>query len=158
MSHARIRKLFSDALLTYAEPTDIPVYLDNVTKCVRKKRIETDPAEQKPDEYIATHLIPADTFSDTLSGDHTGYIGMFQMTIVTKYGTGCTRAEDIIDGLQDTFKINKVYTADNGFTVQVTSPIKTNDGQQKGIQWVQHAYFEYRSDKYTELDLLQPLT
>lgn len=133
MSHARIRKLFSAALSEYATANDIPTSFDNVS-------------DQFTTDHIESHLIPADTFSETLSGDHTAFIGMFQMTLVVQYNMGLLKPEQWVDDLQNIFKINKVFTDTSGFSVQVISPIKTHEGKQEGVQWRMPCYFEYRSD------------
>lgn len=136
MSHARVRKLFSAALAEYAVLKGIKVSYDNV-----KEKFDED-----DDDHIETHLIPADTFTDTLGGDHKAFIGMYQMKIVTKYGTGYLKTEEIIEELQAIFKVFKEFTDDTGFSVQVISPIKTPEGKQNASQWAVPAYFEYRAD------------
>lgn len=133
MSHARIRKLFSAALSEYASLNNIPVSFDNV-----KSSFTTD--------HIESHLIPADTFSDTLAGDHKAFIGMFQMTLVVQYNTGLLKPEQWTSDLQDIFAINKLFTDTSGFSVQVVSPIKTHEGKQLDTQWKVPIYFDYRSD------------
>lgn len=136
MSHARVRTLFSAALAEYAELKGIKVSWDNV-----KEQFDADDAD-----HIETHLIPADTFTDTLGGDHKAFIGLYQMKIVTKYGTGYLKTEEIIEDLQNVFKVYKEFTDTNGFAVQVISPIKTPEGKQNASQWAVPAYFEYRAD------------
>jgi hypothetical protein len=133
MSHARIRKIFSALLADYAESKNIDVSFDNVTLTSDGDRIES-------------HLIPSDTFSDTLSGDHNAYIGMFQMTLVVQYNNGLLEVESMVEELQVIFKNNKVFTDSSGFSVQVISPIKTPEGRQSGVQWRVPCYFEYRAD------------
>jgi hypothetical protein len=139
MSHGRIRKLFSDKLLEYVTSTDSPKPLSYSFDNIKKNGPESA-------DYIEAHIIPSDTFSDTLGGDHTAFIGMYQMTIVVQYNTGYVKVEKIVEHLQNAFKINKVFTDASGFSVQVISPIKTAEGKQSGIQWRVPCYFEYRSD------------
>lgn len=134
MSHGLIRKTFSAALATYAAQKNIPVSYDNV-----KGMFDTE-------DHIEAHLIPSDTFSDTLGGDHKAFIGMYQMTIVVQYNTGYLKVESIVEELQNIFQINKMFTDVSGFSVQVVSPIKTPEGKQVGVQWRVPCYFEYRSD------------
>ena len=133
MSHARIRKLFSAALSEYATVNNIPLSFDNV-----KEQFITD--------HIESHLIPSDTFSDTLSGDHKAFVGMFQMMLVVQYNKGLLKPEQWVEDLQNIFQINKMFTDTTGFSVQVISPIKTHEGKQEGVQWRMPCYFEYRSD------------
>ena len=134
MSHGRIRKIFSAVVAEYATQKDIPVSYDNVSF----KSGDVD--------HIETHLIPADTFSDTLGGDHKAFIGMYQMTLVVQYNTGLLKAEQIAEELQNIFQINEMFTDGLGFSVQVTSPITIPEGKQVGVQWRVPCYFEYRSD------------
>lgn len=134
MSHARIRKLFSATLSEYAALKNIPVSYDNV-----KSLFDSE-------DHIESHIIPADTFSDTLSGDHKAFIGMFQMTLVVQYNTGLLNAETMIDELQSIFGVNQMFTDTSGFSVQVISPIKYPEGKQSGTQWRVPCYFEYRAD------------
>lgn len=137
MSHARVRTLFSAALANYAQQKGLEVSYDNVK------------IEFVGDTYIRSHIIPSDTFSDTLSGDHKGYTGMFQMTIVTKYGTGLLTMESIANDLQNIFLVNKMFTDGKvpiPFNVQVTSPLIVPEGKQSGVAWESPCYFEYRAD------------
>lgn len=134
MSHARVRTLFSAALANFAQQKGLEVSYDNVM------------IEFTGDTYIKSHTIPADTFSDTLSGDHKGFIGMYQMTIVTKYGVGSLVAETLVDELQSIFIVNQMFTDTSGFSVQVISPIKVPEGKQDGTVWVLPCYFDYRAD------------
>lgn len=133
MSHARIRKIFSALLANYGVQKNIPVYFDNVVGTVTG-------------DHLEAHLIPADTFSGTLSGDHKAFIGMFQITIVVQYNTGLLKAEQIVDELQAIFGINQMFTDTSGFAVQVVSPIKTPEGKQDGVQWRAPTRFDYRAD------------
>lgn len=133
MSHGRIRRIFSALISEYAIQKNIPVSFDNV-----KGSFDVD--------HIETHLIPSDTFSDTLSGDHKAFVGMYQMTIVVQYNTGLLKAEEITEELQNIFGINEVFSDTSGFSVQVISPIKVPEGKQDGVQWRLPCYFEYRSD------------
>ena len=136
MSHARVRKLFSAALATYAEQKGIKVSYDNVKEMFDDTTVD----------HIESHLIPADTFSDTLSGDHNSYIGMYQMTLVSKYGIGLLDPEELIEELQNIFQNNKMFTDADGFSVQVMSPIHSPEGKQAGVQWRVPCYFNYRAD------------
>ena len=134
MSHGRIRKIFSALVSEYATQNNIPVAYDNVSF----KAVDVD--------YIETHLIQSDTFSDTLSGDHKAFIGIWQMTLVVQYNTGLLKAEQICEDLQGIFELYKTFTDTSGFSVQVVSPIKIPEGKQVGVQWRIPCYFEYRSD------------
>lgn len=151
MSHGTIRKLLNKALLEYTDTTGIPVYLDNV-RSFDKNGSPIDPPTTG--DYLKAHCIPADTYDDSLSGDHMVYIGIYQVTIVTKYGVGSLQSENIAKAIQNVFYRNRriVDPADtnpiveNRFTVQVTSPVVVPEGRQQGVQWVLPIHFEYRAD------------
>lgn len=135
MSHGKSRILFTAALADWCDINGIDYSVDNVYH------------ESVEDEnHIRSHLIPADTYSDTLGGDIITYIGMFQMSIYTKFGTGLLDNEIIIEALRNVFKLNRRFTDADGFSVQVTSPIHAPEGKQIGGQWVVPCYFDYRAD------------
>lgn len=135
MSHARVRKLFSAALAEWAADKNIPVSYDNV--------VNTFDMNQN---HVQSHIIPSDSYSDTLGGDILTYTGIFQLKVITKYGVGMLDSEEYIRELQEVFKLNKRFEDDNGFAVQVVSPIFTPEGKQVGAQLVVPSYFTYRAD------------
>lgn len=143
MSQARVRKLFYNALLEYTDTTGIAVYLDNIREFDQNGAVIEPPPSGN---YLHAHLIPTDTYDDSLGGDHKVFEGIFQVTIVTEYGRGSKNAEDIADEIQEVFKLNKRFTDSLGFTVQVLTPLKVPEGRQQGIQWRLPVYFNYRAD------------
>lgn len=134
MSHARVRSLFNTALIAYATPKTIRVATDNV---------KFTPTTNET--YIVAHLIPADTSTNTLGGDHKGYLGLYQIKVVTATGVSTSVADNIVQELQAVFQVDKLFTKD-GFTVQVTSPIHSPEGKAQEGSWVVPCYFEYRAD------------
>ena len=134
MSHAKARALFNTALLAYATPKQIRVATDNVMF----KPITNE-------TYIAAHLIPADTTTNTLGGDHKKFIGIYQIKVVTGSGVSTSVSDNITQDLQDVFQVDKMFTKD-GFTVQVVSPIHSPEGRAQEGSWVVPCYFEYRAD------------
>lgn len=134
MSHSRVRALFNTALLSYATPKNIRVATDNV-----KFTPNTN------ETYLAAHLIPADTFTMTLSGDHKSFIGIYQIKVVTGSAISTAVSDNITEELQDVFLVDKLFTKD-GFTVQVNSPIHSVEGKAQEGSWVVPCYFEYRAD------------
>lgn len=152
MNHELASILFADALITYAtDPSrNYTVAIDNV---------DVGPIETTP--IIEAHIIPADTFSDTLSGDHLGIEGMWQMKVKVPYAQGSFQAMVIGNQLAKIYKINKEFEFDDtfdidevdttGFKVQVISPLKSHKGRNDHSQWEVIYYFEYRSDQYVEI-------
>lgn len=137
MGHELASTLFSDAFYDYVtDPTRMYSY--------SLANIDSGPVETLP--YLEAHIIPADTFSDTLDGDHLGIEGMWQIKVYTQYGTGTLQSAQIGRELSKIYKINKVFEYDDDFSVQVISPLKCHQGIQEGTRWVVPYYFEYRSD------------
>lgn len=134
MSHSRVRALFNTALIAYATPKNIRVATDNV-----KFTPNTN------ETYIVAHLIPADTYTNTLGGDHKAFIGLYQMKVVTGTGVSTSVSDNITQDLQAVFLVDKLFTKD-GFTVQVVSPIHSPEGKAQDGSWVVPCYFEYRAD------------
>ncbi len=146
MGHDTVRFLFQAALYEWAELNNVHIETDN------EKNQQVDPALPPPPAVtprVSAHIIPADTFSATLGGDHEAFIGMFQMTVFTQDGTGTGSSDDIINSLKKVFRNNRRFVGRNDeyeFVVQITSPIHTPEGKQEGVEWLVHTYFEYRAD------------
>lgn len=134
MSHSRVRALFNTALIAYATPKNIRVATDNVKFTPNVN-----------ETYIAAHLIPAETYTNTLGGDHKAFIGIYQMKVVTGTGVSTSASDDITQDLQTVFQVDKEFTKD-GFTVQIVSPIHSPEGKAQDGSWVVPCYFEYRAD------------
>ncbi len=134
MSNARIRVLFNTALVGYAKPKGIRVAADNT------------PFTPKTNEtYLVAKLIPVDTSTETLGGDHKGYIGLYQIKVVTASGISTDVSDKLIEELQDVFKVDKLFSKD-GFSVRVISPIHGPEGKAQEGSLVVPCYFEYRAD------------
>lgn len=102
-------------------------------------------------DHIVTHLIPAPAYSETLSGDHTSYTGIYQLTLNANVNNGgVSSVEDMTDVIQNIFRINTRLTSASGdLTVQVISPLKSTEGRVTGEGskwWTIHTYFDYRAD------------
>lgn len=135
MSHARVRNLFQTALKTYADGKGIRVAFDNVQFTPRAN-----------ETYLVSHLLPADTSSNTLSGDHERILGLYQITIVTASGSATKASDDVAQELKQEFKVFKRYTDSSGFTVCVMSPLHTPEGKVQNGGWIVPCYFNYRAD------------
>jgi hypothetical protein len=135
MSHAKARNLFNKALQDYATTKGYKVAYDNVKYSPVVGEV-----------YLQSHLIPASTLTETLGGDHKMFLGLYQVSIVTAYGTAVLVSDTIAAELQNIFTIDKVFTDTTGFQVQVYSPFHTPEGKVVGTSWIVPSYFEYRSD------------
>ena len=96
--------------------------------------------------YLKSHILPSVTRSLTLSGDHTLYAGLYQVTVVTPLGGGVRICNDIYKELKNVFKINDRNTLDGVEFVQQTSPIHTTQGFVEDVTFTYPMWWEYRSD------------
>lgn len=135
MSHSQVRNLFQTALKTYADAKPIRVAYDNVQF-----------VPLAGETYLVSHLLPAQTDSNTLSGDHKAFFGVYQITIVTPSGKATSASDAIAKELQERFSIYKRYTDSTGFTVQVMTPLHVPEGRVKNGGWIVPCYFNYRAD------------
>lgn len=137
MSHFKVKSLFEIALAEYAATKGIRVAYDNV-----KFTATTN------ETYLQTHLMPADTFTDTMSGDHTAYIGVFQIKIIIGSGKSVKVVSEISTELQNIFKTYKVFreASPSTFSVQVFSPFNVPEGKVIDGSWIVPCYFQYRAD------------
>jgi hypothetical protein len=143
MSTSKIRRLLTNALIDGLTDEN-----GNSLYTVKINGFMSPPADVE-DTFIVAHIIPADTESDTLSGDHKAYTGIFQMMVRSDaLGNGVLNAELAADKLQEIFYINR-RLSDNDFVVQVTSPLRVGEGIQgpEGNEWWQvPCRFTYRAD------------
>ena len=137
MSHARIRNIFNYEMSLFAEVNSLRVSFDNVSF-----------TPNVDETYIQCHLIPADTQTRTLGGDHKEYIGLYQMKIITASGDGYGNADEFVEKLQTKFPVYALFKEDDPSTlnVQVLSPIHSPEGKDQSGSWVVPCSFEYRAD------------
>lgn len=138
MSHARIRRLFERRLTDYCTLKGFDISVENATLTPTAKKV-----------FIKSHLLPADTFTDTLGGDHKAFIGLYQMGIAIPLQKGVGASDAIIQELQDLFPVyslvEDVGSLDN-FKVQVMSPITLLMGRSEESVYYIPVRFEYRAD------------
>lgn len=133
MSQRLIRQLYEQRLATWAAGKPLPVAWQNVAL--------TPPAGT----YLRAFLLPADTDSQDMAGDHRAYTGVFQVSIVTPNGQGSGAAEELAEELAALFPMALRLTS-GAFAVQIIAP--TSIGQQ--IPGDTHltlpVWFRYRAD------------
>lgn len=95
--------------------------------------------------YLRAHLLPADTESVDLKGDHRGYRGIFQVDIVRPIGSGPGPALDIAAELNALFPVNGRYTS-GAVTAQVITPVSAGPAGQDASSYVVPVSFQYRAD------------
>ena len=112
MSQQRIRAAFESRLATWAASKALPVVWQNVG------------AGNMTGDHLRAYLLPAQTLSMDIAGEHRGYRGVFQVSIFTKPGIGANRAESLARELDELFPVaNRMLSA--GVTVQIMTPMAT---------------------------------
>lgn len=136
MSHNIIAAAFESRLLTWAKARAKPI------KIVVENETYT-PATGET--YLRAFTLPAVTGSNTLSGDHRVYAGVFQINIVTASGKYRTEASGIVDELAALFPLNlRIPRA--GLIALVMTPVAPGPGIPDGNTFTVSASFQYRSD------------
>jgi hypothetical protein len=140
MSNKIIRSLFEGRLKTWATARvpALPIAYEDVDF--------TPPVDGSP--YLQAFLLPATPDSQDLEGKHTSYRGVFQVSIVTKAGTGRGTAEGIADEIAALFPNNLALTKTT-FTVYVRSPMATASAQPGDTTTTLPLSFTYRADTTT---------
>lgn len=110
MSQARVRNAFESRLATWAASKALPVVWQNVG------------AGNMTGDHLRAFLLPAQTLSMDLAGEHRGYRGVFQVSIFTRPNIGANRAESLARELDELFPVVLRMTW-QGLTVQITAPM-----------------------------------
>lgn len=140
MSETRIRALYETRLQTFADANDFKVAFEN-SKADPTKLANSDGV------YLTAFLLPADTGSEDLAGDHNGHVGVFQINVNTKVGVGPGIAYRTADLLRASFTNNlRLTNADDGFVVQIVSPLSIGPGIKGASVYTVPTSFRYRAD------------
>jgi len=136
MSHNIIAAAFESRLLAWAKTRPKPL------KVVAENETYTPGAAET---YLRAFTLPAVTDSNTLSGDHRVYTGVFQVSVVTPSGKYRTEASGIVDELAALFPLNlRIPRA--GLVALVMTPVAPGLGIPDGNTYTVPASFQYRSD------------
>lgn len=136
MSHNIIAAGFESRLLAWAKARTKPL------KVVVENETYTPAAGET---YLRAYTLPAPVASNTLSGDHRLYTGVFQINIVTPSGKYRTEASSIVDELAVLFPLNlRIPRA--GLVALVMTPVAPGPGIPDGNTFTVPASFQYRSD------------
>lgn len=136
MSHNIISAAFESRLLAWANTRAKPL------KVVVENETYTPGVAET---YLRAFTLPAVTDSNTLSGDHRIYTGVFQVNIVAPSGKYRTEAGDIVDELAALFPLNlRIPRA--GLVALVMTPVAPGPGIPDGNTFTVPASFQYRSD------------
>lgn len=135
MSHSDIRKAFNDKVRAYGATKGYHVVLQNA------------PYKPKVDEiYLKTYIMPSTAATDTLSGDHKRYMGVYQIDILIPNNTGTGDITEIIDDLQLEFPVYSYVPFDTDKEVIVLSPIDMASGRNQDTHFSTPVWFSYRCD------------
>ncbi|PYD05941.1 phage tail terminator-like protein [Pseudomonas syringae group genomosp. 3] len=134
MSHKIIRSLLEQRLTVWAGGRSLRIAYQGVTFTP-----ETD------ETYLAAFMLPAGTGTDTLSGDHRVYTGVFQINVVTSAGNGTGEAEGIVDDIATLFPAYLRLKQD-AFEVLVLTPVEPGPPITGDTTLTVSASFQYRSD------------
>ena len=118
MSQARVRNAFESRLAAWAASKALPVVWQNVG------------AGNMTGDHLRAYLLPAQTLSMDLAGEHRGYRGVFQVSIFTRPNIGANRAESLARELDDLFPV-ALRMLSAGLTVQVMTPMASRPAIQE---------------------------
>ena len=137
MSDRLIRSLFESRLKSWADSRlpELPIAFEDV-------------AFTPPDgTYLRAFLLPASPDSEDLEGKHVAYRGVFQVSVVTKSGSGRGAAGLIAEEIAALFPNNLELTK-AGFSVFVRSPMGTASALQSDTTSALPLSFQYRADTF----------
>ena len=134
MSHKIIRSIFEQRLAAWAADRKLRIAYQGYA------------FDQQPGEtYLAAFTLPTATSTNTLSGDQRLYTGVFQINVVTPFGTGTANAEALVDEL-DTLFPAFLRLKESDFEVMVFTPVQPGPFVQADNTLTVSASFQYRAD------------
>lgn len=136
MSHAIIASIYEAKLIAWSKARAEPIK-------VVFENVQYDPADGET--YLRGFLLPGDTASSTLAGDHRAFIGVYQVSIVAPANTGKTKTNPLEVELTSLFPL---YARDTkaGITVVTMSPVDPGPGIPDPPTFTVPVSFEYRAD------------
>lgn len=134
MSHSAVRSILESRLASWATTNTINVAWENVPY-----------SPTQGETYVRAFLLPAETVSQDLKGDHRRYLGVFQVSIVTPINSGPGAALALVDSLNTQFPMNGRYTS-GAVTVQIVGPASPAPAIQEESHFVIPVSLRYRCD------------
>lgn len=95
--------------------------------------------------YLKAFLLPGDTTSDDLAGDHEAHRGVFQVSVVSPTNIGSGVANGIAKEIAAQFYTNLRLTV-SGVTVQQITPCRVAAALQGDSDYTVPVSFSYRAD------------
>lgn len=136
MSHNIIASIYEARLIAWAKALPVPL------KVVVENEAYT-PANGST--YLKAFTLPAGTTSNTLSGDHKLYTGVFQVSIVTPSGKFRGAAGAVADQIAALFPLYERITK-GALTVVTMSPVDPGPGIPDDTAFTVPVSFMYRAD------------
>ncbi|WP_443693991.1 phage tail terminator-like protein [Pseudomonas sp.] len=136
MSHAIIASIYEAKLIAWSKARTEPIK-------VVFENVQYDPADGET--YLRAFMLPGDTASTTLAGDHRAFIGVYQVSIVAPANTGKSKTNPLVAELTALFPL---YARDTkaGVTVVTMSPVDPGLGIPEPPTFTVPVSFEYRAD------------
>lgn len=138
MSEALIRKAFEAKLKTWADAQVPPVVV-----AWQNVELTQAPAER----YLRAFLLPLPTLSEDLGRVHRRYEGVFQITVVEKFGVGTGPANAVIAALAALFP-PATDLVDGSLRVHVLQPLSAAAGVPTRDRYEIACSLNYRADTY----------
>jgi len=135
MSHRLCRQLLEARLVSWASTKALHVQLQNGATYTPKSG----------ETYLTATLLPALTDSETLSGDHREYTGIFQVSVVTPAGKGAGAGEALADELAALYPLNDRLSK-GAFIVQIITPMAVARSIQGDTDFTIPVSLTYRAD------------
>ena len=135
MSKRQIRAAFESRLNTWAKAQTPPLQ-------VAWQNVAFTPSTYP---YLRAFIVPAETDSLDLAGEHRAYTGIFQVNVVGETGKGAAAVERIAEGLADLFPLNLRMPLDDG-EVLVYAPMSEGPALPDGGTFTLPVWCRYRMD------------
>ncbi|MBC3336659.1 phage tail terminator-like protein [Pseudomonas [fluorescens] ATCC 17400] len=136
MSHAIIASIYEAKLIAWSKARTEPIK-------VVFENVKYEPADGET--YLRAFMLPGETASSTLAGDHRAFIGVYQVSIVAPANSGKTKTNPLVVELTALFRL---YARDtkSGFTVVAMSPVEQGPGITDAATYMVPLSFQYRAD------------
>lgn len=125
-----------------SELYDTPIYIHH------DNELPLDPEDIPKAPWLATHLIPVDTYSETLNSDIRTYLGLYQITIRVPTEQSKDVADAIVEKLSTLFPSDLLLleTGLKPFSTQLIEPLKEAQGRRIDNWWVVPCTLEFRAN------------
>lgn len=135
MSKRQIRAAFESRLNTWAQEQSPAI----------RVAWENAPFTPTTYPYLRAFIVPADTDSLDLAGEHRLYSGLFQVNVIGETGKGAAQVERIAEALTELFPLNLRIPVSDG-VVLVYSPMSEGPAMPDGGTFTLPVWCRYRMD------------